>query len=304
MLRSAMLALAGNDWVSERVTHANLSRDLALRFVAGDTFEEAAEVVRRLNRRGVTVTLDKLGENVASAEAATAASSEYRAILQRIKAEGIDSAISVKLTMLGLDIDEQLCRANLRPILETAAELDSFVRIDMEGSAYTARTLAIFYDLHAEFGDHVGIVLQSYLYRTEQDVQTAIERGARVRLVKGAYLEPPSVAYPRKPDVDAAYRREMEQLLEHGTYPAIATHDEAIIRVARGFTQRLGIGTDRFEFQMLYGIRRDLQRQLTGDGYHLRIYVPFGAQWYPYFMRRMAERPANLLFVLRNLTRR
>lgn len=304
MLRSTLLALANNDWVSRVVSANGISRGFALRFVAGETFEDAARVVRELNARGLLATLDKLGENVTNAEAAAAASAEYQSILGRIKTERVESTISIKLTMLGLDISDDLCRRNLRPILETARELGSFVRIDMEGSPYTARTLDLFYEAQAEFGDHVGIVLQSYLYRSERDVQVAIERGARVRLVKGAYAEPPSVAYPRKAEVDAAYRRALEALLEHGNQPAIATHDEAIIAVAKGFALRMGISNERFEFQLLYGIRRDLQEQLAREGYRVRVYVPYGAQWYPYFMRRMAERPANLLFVLRNLARR
>jgi proline dehydrogenase len=303
MLRSIMLGLAGNEKVSHLVRENSISKGLALRFVAGETFEEALEIVRRQNEAGLAVTLDALGENVSGEAEAAAASQQYLTMLDGIASAKLNSTLSLKLTMLGLDISDDLCRTNLRPVLERARDLDTFVRIDMEGAVYTRRTLDLFYGFHEEFGDHVGIVLQSYLYRTGLDVEKAIDRKARVRLVKGAYAEPPAVAYPRKETVDAAYRREMEQLLEAGNYPAIATHDEALIDAARDYVARQHIPYDRFEFQMLYGIRRDLQEQLVKAGYNVRVYTPFGRQWYPYFMRRMAERPANLFFVLKNLAR-
>ncbi|HEX3721907.1 MAG TPA: proline dehydrogenase family protein, partial [Nitrolancea sp.] len=283
MLRSIMLGLAGNDKVTQMVSRNGISKGFALRFVAGETFDEALEIVRELNASGLSVTLDALGENVRGQAEAEAASAQYLTMLDGIAAAGVNSTMSLKLTMLGLDISDDICRANLRPVLERARDLDTFVRIDMEGSPYTRRTLDIFYEFHQEFGDRVGIVLQSYLYRTGRDIERAIEQKARVRLVKGAYAEPPAVAYPRKETVDAAYRREMNLLLEHGNYPAIATHDEAMIEAARDFVASHRIPNERFEFQMLYGIRRDLQDQLVKAGYNVRVYVPFGRQWYPYF---------------------
>ncbi len=303
MLRTVMLSLAKNDQLAQAISGNGLTKNLALRFVAGETLDEALNTARSLNARGMKVTLDALGENISSEAGAATAAGNYRAIIDRIVESGIDSSVSLKLTMIGLDIDPALCRHHMTTILDRARETGIFVRIDMEGSAYTQQTLDLFYDLHRTYGDTVGIVLQSYLYRTDRDVRQAIEQGARVRLVKGAYAEPAAVAYPSKREVDAAYRREMEMLLDAGRYPAIATHDETIIEVAKSYASRMGIAPNRFEFQMLYGIRRDLQDRLAREGFNVRIYVPFGSSWYPYFMRRMAERPANLLFVLRNLIR-
>lgn len=298
-----MLALAQNGPLAQAISKNGLTKNLALRFVAGDTLDEAVSTTRALNARGLKVTLDALGENITSEAGAAAAAENYLAIIDRIVETGIDSSVSLKLTMLGLDIDPELCRRHMVAILDRASKTGTFVRIDMEGSGYTQRTLDLFYDLHRTYGDHVGIVLQSYLYRTDRDVRFAIEQGARVRLVKGAYAEPATVAYPSKEDVDAAYRRQMEILLDAGHYPAIATHDETIIEVVKSYAARMKISPSGFEFQMLYGVRRDLQEQLVREGYTVRVYVPFGTSWYPYFMRRMAERPANLLFVLRNLAR-
>lgn len=303
MLRTVMLSLAKNDRLAQAVSRNGLSKNLALRFVAGETLDQAVNTTRSLNARGLKVTLDALGENITSEADAATAAGNYLAIIDRIVESEVDSTISLKLTMLGLDFDPALCRQHMVTILDRARETGIFVRIDMEGSAYTQRTLDLFYDLQQTYGDHVGIVLQSYLYRTDRDVRQAIERGVRVRLVKGAYAEPTTVAYPSKRDVDAAYRRQMEMLLDGGLYPAIATHDETIIEVAKSYAARLGIASESFEFQMLYGIRRYLQDRLAREGFNVRIYVPFGSSWYPYFMRRMAERPANLLFVLRNLAR-
>ena len=304
MLRSIMLALAGNPTITDVVSRNRFSRQLAKRFVAGDTLDEAVPIVRDLNARGFKVTLDALGENVGDEQASRDAAATYAAILDRIATEGIDSTISVKLTMLGLDLSDDLAMGNMHIILDRARAHGSFVRIDMEGSAYTQRTLDIFYTLHETYGDHVGIVLQSYLYRTDRDVAEAVERRARVRLVKGAYAEPETVAYADKRDVNAAYRRHLELLLDAGTYPAIATHDDALIRVATGYALRMGIGRERFEFQMLYGVRPDLQRRLVDAGYTLRVYVPFGTRGSPFFPRRMAERPANLVFGLRSIVGR
>jgi proline dehydrogenase len=271
------------------------------RFVAAEHLDGALDVARESNAEGMTVTLDLLGENVAQIAEATDACHAYISLLDRIRHLGVDGNISIKLTMLGLDISEATAADQLEQLVAHAATHDNFVRIDMEGSAYTERTLALFRRVHGTYPANVGIVLQSCLYRTDRDVDEMIERGARVRLVKGAYKEPASIAYPHKQDVDAAYRRQVERLLEAGNYPAIATHDTAIIGMVRGYAHRMGIDASRFEFQMLYGVRRDLQAQLTNAGYHVRVYVPYGDSWYPYFVRRLAERPANMLFVARNL---
>lgn len=303
LLRSGMIALAHNQWLNRVITQNGVSKGFALRFIAGETLDSAVAVTTELNHRGFKVALDKLGENVTREAAAADATACYIDMLDRIAASGVDSSISVKLTMLGFDLAEDLCRRNTVTVLDRAAAQGTFVRIDMEGSPYTQRTLDLTYDLFPSYRDTVGIVLQSYLYRTDRDVRDAIDRGIRVRLVKGAYAEPATIAYQSKQDVDAAYRRQMERLLDGGNYPAIATHDPAIIELTTGYAARKGIDRSRFEFQLLYGIRRDLQDRLVHDGYNTRVYVPFGHQWYPYFMRRMAERPANLLFVARNVVR-
>ncbi len=282
-----------------------LARGFARRFVAGETLDEAIAAARGLAGRGITVTLDLLGESVADAPAAEAARDEAIAMLERMgPVPGVDTNISVKLTQLGLDIAEPLCRGNMVRILDRARALGGFVRIDMESSEYTDRTLGLFTGhLFPVYRDHVGVVIQSALRRSAADVEQLVALGARVRLCKGAYLEPAEVAFPDKADVDRQYVALMETLLTRGTYPAIATHDERIIAHARAFVAREGIVPDRFEFQMLYGVRRDLQDRLVADGFRVRVYVPFGTQWYPYLMRRLAERPANIAFILGNLVR-
>ena len=255
----------------------------ARRFIAGETVEEAIRDARALQERGLSLTLDYLGESVRSIDEATAATREYGRLLDVIVASGIERNISLKLTQLGVDVDRATCVDNLRRILDPASKHGFFVRIDMENSPYTAVTLEVFETLWQQEYRNVGLALQAALHRTEQDVARMIELGARVRLVKGAYKEPPTAAFQKKADVDAAFRRLMQTLLEHGTYPAIATHDEALIADTRAFATTLNIGRDRFEFQMLYGIRRDLQARLVADGYRLRIYLPFGQQWFAYF---------------------
>ncbi len=298
-----MLALADNETVTRMVTNNRLSRDLAFRFVAGENFDESLSASHNLLNAGMTLTLDLLGENVTDPDLARQSAEEYCTILDRIAETGTNSTISVKLTMLGLDISQEFAHDLMIQVLDRARLHNNFVRIDMESSAHTQRTLDIFYDLHKTYGDTVGIVLQSYLYRNDRDVEDAIEHGAKVRLVKGAYAEPETHAYPRKDDVDAAFRRQMERLLDDGNYPAIATQDDAIIDVAKGYAMRMGIDKSRFEFQFMFGIRENLQYQLVNEGYNMRVYVPYGEMWYPYFMRRMGERPANMLFALRNIVR-
>lgn len=276
-------------------------RGFASRFVAGETIEGAIEASRRLQAQGLLITLDHLGEGVKAVEAAAAATREYVRLMEVIVASGIERNISLKLTQLGIDVDRATCVDNLRRILEPASRQGVFVRIDMENSVYTERTLEIFEILWQQEYRNVGVALQAALYRTEQDVRRMNELGARVRLVKGAYKEPATVAFQRKEEVNAAFVRLACELLDHGTYPAIATHDETAINQVRAHATAGHISPDRFEFQMLYGIRRDLQALLVAQGYRMRVYVPFGREWFPYFMRRLGERPANLGFVLRAL---
>jgi len=270
----------------------------ARRFIAGETVEEAIRDARVLQERGMLLTLDYLGESVKTTDEAAAATREYVRLIEVIVASGIERNLSIKLTQLGVDVDRATCVDNLRRILEPAGGHGFFVRIDMENSSYTDVTMEVFETLWQQEYRNVGLAVQSALRRTEQDVKRLIELGARVRLVKGAYKEPPSVAFQQKAEVDDAFRRLMRLLLEQGTYPAIATHDEAIIADTRAYAAERKLGRDRFEFQMLYGIRRDLQTSLVADGYRMRIYLPFGRQWFPYFMRRLGERPANVGFVL------
>jgi proline dehydrogenase len=304
MLRSVLLYLSNQQQIFNFVRNNGLARKFAQRFVAGETLDSALTAVRTLNAKGISASLDLLGESVTNEEAARQTGREYLRILDRINQEKLDANVSLKLTAMGLDISEDLCVAVTQSVLDRAEKHGSFVRLDMEGSAYTDRTLRIFEDrLYPSFKEHVGIVLQSYLYRTMADVQRANQLRCRVRICKGAYQEPATVAYPAKKDVDANYVKCMQALMLDGKYPGLATHDEAIIAEARRFATEKGIATDRFEFQMLYGIRRDLQEQLVRDGYRMRVYVPFGTQWYPYLMRRLAERPANLAFITMSVMR-
>jgi proline dehydrogenase len=281
---------------------SSLARRLSTRFVAGETLDQALAVARKLNAEGITVTLDHLGESVSTLEEAAEARDVYLRTLDAIHTNGIQANVSLKLTQFGLDLSYEQCLANVDQLVRRAAELSSFVRVDMESSDYTDRTLDLVNTLHARYGA-VGIVIQSYLHRSESDVDKLCAAQIRVRLCKGAYLEPDTVAFPRKADVDRNYLELTRYLLLKGTYPALATHDEALIRQTCRFVTERKIPRDSFEFQMLYGIRRDLQRRLVKDGYRVRLYVPFGMAWYPYYMRRLAERPANLLFMLRNLFR-
>jgi proline dehydrogenase len=303
MLRAGLLWLSEQPRVFRFVRDNGMAKRFAARFVAGETVESAVAALRDLNASGLSATLDLLGESVSRPEEARQARDSYLDLLDRIRAAGADANVSVKLTQMGLDFDESLCLANVEAIVDRARAHGSFVRVDMEGSAYTERTLRLFTErLLPTFGrDHVGVVLQSYLRRTAGDTETMIGLGARVRLCKGAYKEPATVAFPAKRDVDASFVACLERLLSRGHYPGIATHDEAIIAHARAYAQRNGIARDRFEFQMLYGVRRDLQTALRRDGYRVRVYVPFGTHWYPYLMRRLAERPANMAFIVGNI---
>jgi proline dehydrogenase len=302
MLRSALLYLSGQPQIFKFVRNNRLAKSFANRFVAGETLETALAAVARLNARGITASLDLLGESVNNEAEARAAGQAYVTMLDRIHERRVNANVSVKLTAMGLDISEELCVATMHKILQRARDYGSFVRIDMESSEYTQRTLDLFEQrLYPGSREHVGIVLQSYLYRTFADVQHANLLKARVRICKGAYKEPETVAYPDKKDVDANYVRCMQELMLKGNYPGIATHDEAIIKEAKRFAKANNISSDRYEFQMLYGVRRDLQDQLVREGYRMRVYVPFGTQWYPYLMRRLAERPANVAFLTGNV---
>jgi proline dehydrogenase len=303
-MRQGLLWLSERQGVFNFVRRNGIARRFASRFVAGESIEQGVEAARELARRGIAASLDLLGESVSAEADAVAARDQYLRMLDRMAASGTEVNVSVKLTQMGLDIAEELCLANMTAILEKAAALHGFVRLDMEGSAYTQRTLDFFrMRLFDRFGAHCGVVIQSMLRRSEQDIEDLIGMKARVRLCKGAYLEPPAVAFPEKADVDRSYVRLMERLLLAGNYPGLATHDQAVIAHARDFVRRQGIATDRFEFQMLYGVRRDLQEGLRQAGYRLRVYIPFGTQWYPYLMRRLAERPANIAFFLRSILR-
>ena len=277
-----------------------LSRRVARRFVAGEALDDAIEAARAVNDSLQTASLDLLGENVADEASARRSAQNYLAVFDRIAQEHLDANVSLKLTQLGLDLGVSLCQELLDRIVSHAARHSNFVRVDMEGSAFTQRTIDIVKGVRARQAN-VGTVMQAYLYQTERDIHNLIELGCRIRLCKGAYSEPPEIAFPKKADVDANYVKLMKILLPSGIYHGIATHDPAMIRATKDFAREKKIGRDKFEFQMLYGIRTDLQKQLTREGYRLRIYIPYGTDWFPYFMRRLAERPANLMFFFRNL---
>ncbi len=317
VLRSFILYLSGSPQVRSFVSRFPLARRVSRRFVAGETLEEAIAVVRDLNARGLRATVDFLGENVYTPAEAQSAVGDYQRILQAIDRAGVTANVSLKLTHLGLDLGESLCVDNLHRILETAQSLDNFVRIDMEGSDYTDRTLAVFRALRRQHGfDNVGVVIQAYLHRSERDIAEAINEGARVRLCKGAYQEPPDRAFQLKPEVDANFVKLARCLLDgaaragavpnDGNFPplvALATHDHRMIQAARTYASETNLPPGQMEFQMLYGIRRELQSALVAQGFPVRVYVPFGTRWYPYLMRRLAERPANLWFFLTALFR-
>ena len=302
MLRALLLQLSESKGMARFVMRNSASRRLAQRFVAGASLDEAVGAARALNRAGRMVSLDYLGENVATEADARRAAETYMAIFDRIAAEKLDANVSLKLSQLGLELGEALCQSLVEEIVARASSYGNLVRIDMEGSAYTQRTVDLAKRVRAKTAS-AGVVLQSYLYRTEQDARDLVAIGCRIRLCKGAYQEPAEVAFPKKADVDANYIKVMQIVLPSGIYHGIATHDPNMLAATKQFVAKNGIGRDKFEFQMLYGIRTDLQEQLIREGYRLRVYVPFGRDWFPYFMRRLAERPANLAFFLRNLFR-
>ncbi|RMG48858.1 MAG: proline dehydrogenase [Acidobacteria bacterium] len=275
---------------------------LARRFVAGETFEDVIPVVRQLNRKGLHATVNMLGEHVREREAAARAAEEYLAVLDHIRRTGIDSNLSIKPTQMGLEIGDDFCYETLRPVVARAAEYGIFVRLDMEGSAYTQRTLDLFFKLYERYRN-VGVVIQAYLYRSERDIDELNRVGARVRLCKGAYKEPARIAYQRMDEIRKNFLKLAERLLAHGHYPGIATHDDLLIEPIKRMAAERGIGRDQFEFQMLYGLRPETQERMAREGYHLRVYVPYGPHWLPYFYRRLRERKENIWFVLKTLFR-
>lgn len=307
MLRALFISLSESRWLRATAEESSFGRRISSRFVAGTQVEDALRVTKDLNRAGLSVSIDNLGENVTSPEEARQSAELYRQLLDAISARGLNANVSLKLTHMGLDVDPNLAYETVSRLVAQAASLQprNFVRVDMEGSAYTQRTLDLVRDLHRREGNRgsVGAVVQSYMRRSEEDVQALIREGIRIRLCKGAYKEPPEIAFQEKAEVDANYVELMKVLLKSGIYHGLATHDEKMIKATQAFAIQEKIPRDAFEFQMLYGIRRDLQKSLVREGWRMRVYVPFGTEWYPYFMRRLAERPANALFVARNLLR-
>lgn len=303
MLRAFFIALSESKSLRALAEKSAAGRKLSQRFVAGTEIEEVLRATEELNRRGLTVSIDNLGENVTNAEEAKHSARLYRELLDRIAERKLQANVSLKLTHMGLDVDEALARETTAALVEQARKSANFVRVDMEGSAYTQRTLDFVRELHSRNGNQgcIGAVIQAYLKRSQGDVEDLIQRRIRIRLCKGAYKEPPEIAFQKKSDVDENYIRLMKLLLKSGVYHGVATHDPNMIAATISFAQQEKIPPNAFEFQMLYGIRRDLQQQLAKDGWRMRVYIPFGTEWYPYFMRRLAERPANVLFVLKNL---
>lgn len=305
MLRAAFIALSENRSLRHMAESSSLGHRVSGRFVAGTTVEEALKATQETNAHGMSVSLDNLGENVTNPDEARQSAQLYHELLDRIAERGLDANVSLKLTHMGFDVDQQLAVDIVEKLVAHAREKQSFVRVDMEGSPYTQRTLDLVEQIHSRNGNRgaVGAVIQAYLRRSEGDIQNLILQRTRIRLCKGAYKEAPEIAFPDKADVDANYVKLMKILLKSGIYHGIATHDEEMIQATIAFAQAEKIPATAFEFQMLYGIRRDLQRELVKQGWRMRVYIPFGTEWYPYFMRRLAERPANVLFVARNLLR-
>jgi proline dehydrogenase len=306
ILRSVLIALSRNSSLRHFAESSALGGRMSARFVAGISVEEALNAARSVNRQGISTSLDSLGENVHSPEEAQQAAGVYHRLLDAIEQQHLDANVSVKLTQMGMDLDPELALSNAASLVEHAVNAGTFVRIDMEGSAYTQATIDMVCRLHAmeQNRGRVGVVIQAYLYRSAADIDRLLAEGIRIRLCKGAYQEPAELAFPAKADVDDNFVKLMRVLLPSGIYHGIATHDEKMIDATCRFAKEQGIGPDKFEFQMLYGVRRDLQKSLVAAGYRLRVYIPFGTDWYPYFMRRLAERPANLLFMARNFFRK
>ena len=304
MLRSLFIYLSKLRWLRDLILKLGFTRKASRRFVAGETAEEVIEVIRRLNGQNILATCDHLGEDVSTEADARAARDHYLHILDLIQKSGVKSHVSLKLTQFGLEVSGDVCRELVSSVIEKAAQVGTFVRIDMEGSPHTERTLAVYRDMRKKYSNS-GIVIQAYLYRTADDIKGLVDDGiAHVRLCKGAYQESATIAFPHKADVDANMVKLMQYLITApGAYLAMATHDEKMIDATKQWVAQYNIPKDSFEFQMLYGIRRDLQQQLAAEGYRMRVYVPYGTEWYPYFMRRLAERPANLWFVLSNFFR-
>jgi proline dehydrogenase len=300
IMKSALLYLSTSEGFKNFLTKFKSFNNVTQRFVAGEDIATAVEAIKQLNSKHITATFDHLGESISSEAETLAEVREYEKLIDSIVSNSLDSNVSVKLTQLGLDIDNELCYRNTRAIVEAAHRQQNFVRIDMEDSPKTDATFDIFNRLRGEF-ENVGIVVQAYLYRTEKDIEDLLKINARIRLCKGAYKEPESVAFPDKADVDKNYIKLMKMLLPSGIYHGIATHDPNMIEATKLFAREAGISADKFEFQMLYGIRRDLQESLVKEGWRVRVYVPYGEFWYPYFMRRLAERPANIWFVMKNM---
>jgi proline dehydrogenase len=303
MLRSVILAVANRPFVRKLAT-GKAGRRVALRFVAGEDVEDALAVVKALNEHGMTASLDYLGENVRDASAAQAAADTYRSTIECVEAAGLNANLSMKLTQIGLDLDPEVAVGNAAMVAARAAEAATTITLDMEDHRYTDATIDTSLRLAHRYPNRIGVAVQTYLYRTPADLERLIEGRVHVRLCKGAYREPRSVAYRTKAEVDRAYARLLVRLLEAGTYPMIATHDARLITFAKEQVAKLKRDRETFEFQMLYGVRRDLQEQLVREGYRVRVYVPFGTEWYAYFMRRIAERPANVKFFLRQLLSR
>jgi len=307
VLRALFISLSESRSLRGMAERSAIGQRLSSRFVAGNEVEDAIRVAAELNRKEITVSVDNLGENVTNVEEARASAQLYHKLLDQVAANQLNANISLKLTHMGLDVDEGLARELVSGLVQKAATMTppNFVRVDMEGSPYTQRTLDFVHELHRMPGNggHVGTVIQSYMLRAEADVEKLLADRIRIRLCKGAYKEPPEVAFQKKSEVDANYIKLMKMMLKSGVYHGLATHDENIINEAKAFATRENILRDSFEFQMLHGIRRDLQQSLVRDGWRMRVYVPFGTEWYPYFMRRLAERPANVFFIAKNMLR-
>jgi proline dehydrogenase len=306
LLRSTFIALSGNSRLRRFAEQSSLGRRMSARFVAGFRIEDAMSSARVLGAQGLAATLDSLGENITSPSQARQAAQRYHWLLDALAQSKLNANVSLKLTQMGMDLSPDLAFEIVSALVSHAAKNGNFVRVDMEGSAFTQPTIDLVRRLHSipEIRGHVGIVIQAYLRRSADDIATLLADGIRIRLCKGAYDEPPAVAFPDKKDVDLNFIALMKALLKSGTFHGIATHDEAMIAATKEFARTERIDPASFEFQMLYGVRRDLQRSLIKEGYGVRVYVPFGEEWYPYFMRRLAERPANVLFLARNLLRK